>query len=131
MSLTYVTKRYGDGMQEKNEANQWVQKVAGARGWGRDWTSLSCKVGEYPCLLKIKVHAIWLKQPVGTKKGWQPPWDVASHLPVSTILRYRLLMCLLHARTDLINSFRVELELLPQVFTKSIEELSFKGITFK
>ena len=47
------------------------------------------------CLLK---HIIWLKPPVGTKKGCQPPLDleVDSHLPVSTILRYRLLMCLLY-----------------------------------
>ena len=33
---------------------------------------------------------------IGTKKGRQPPSEVASHLPVSTILRYRLIMCLLH-----------------------------------
>ena len=33
--------------------------------------SLFCKVGENPCLLKFKVHAIWLKQPVGTKSGWR------------------------------------------------------------
>ena len=66
------------------------------RGWGRVWTSLSYKAGEYPCLLKFKIHAMWLKQPVGTKKDWQPPSEVASHLPVSTILRYRLPMCLFH-----------------------------------
>ena len=27
--------RYGDGIQEKNEASQKVQKVAGGRGWVR------------------------------------------------------------------------------------------------
>ena len=44
--------------------------MAGGRGWDRVWTSLSCKVGEYPCLLK---SAKWLKQPVGTKKAGSQP----------------------------------------------------------
>ena len=72
--------RYGDSIQEKNEASQLVQKVAGGRGWVRVWTSLSCKVGEYHCLLKFKAHAICLKPPVGTKRlvftisgGFTPP----------------------------------------------------------
>ena len=31
--------------------------------------------------LSFKVHAIWLKQPVGTKKGWQPPSDRGGITP--------------------------------------------------
>ena len=50
-------------------------------------------------------------QPVGTKSGWQPPSEVASHPLVSTILRYRLLMCLLHGynhRVIILNRLLIE-----------------------
>ena len=76
---------------------KWSQPVGTKSGWkagfGRVYLA---RWGSTLVWYVFTETYIWLKQPVGTQKGWQPPSEVASHLPVSMILRYRLFMCLLH-----------------------------------
>ena len=74
-------------METVSRGKKWIQPVGTKSGWragvgqGLDESILQGGGGGgYPCHLKFKVHAMWLKQPVDTKKGWQPPSEVASHL---------------------------------------------------
>ena len=61
-------------MKPASRYKKW-QEGRGGAGFARVY------LARYPCHLKFEVYAIWLKQPVGTKKGWQPPSYIGAFTP--------------------------------------------------
>ena len=94
------------GIPPQPPATRVISKWASSPVW-RHVVTLHTAVGKncitffpFSCEACSLYFLLWL---CGTKQGWHPPSEVTSHLPVSTILRYSLLICLLHASYPWMN----------------------------
>ena len=59
-TILITEETYMEKVSRKKLSKPVGTKSGGGRGWGRVWPSLSCKVGEYPCLTLL---AVWHSQP--------------------------------------------------------------------